>query len=196
MATNQVIAATSAAIAALLQAEALRDATLPSFTVSLFQAEQLQKPAEGVVVGVYLYRVDRSVTRQDRGLRVAPDGTYLASLPLDLHYLVTPWSASADTSQRLLGWATSVLNDTPVIPTTLLNTFPAEQPVFGDHEQVELVWENLTLQDLYDVWQVASQRAAPSASYVARSVVIDSRVRVDHRGLVRERDFEYSGGPS
>ena len=196
MATNRAIAATSAAIAALLEAEALRDPTLPRFTVSLFQAEQLQKPAEGVVVGIYLYRVNLSVARRDRGLRTAPDGTYLASLPVDLHYLVTPWSASAETSQRLLGWAASVLNDTPVIPTSLLNTYPAEEPVFADHEQVELVWEPLSLQDLYDVWQVASQRAAPSASYVARSVVIDSRVRLDGSGLVRERDFEYSGGPS
>lgn len=195
MATNQAIAATSAAITALLQAEALRDATLPAFTVSLYQAEQLQKPAEGVVVGLYLYRVNLSVARRDRGLRTAADGTYLASLPLDLHYLVTPWSANADTSQRLLGWATSVLNDTPVIPTTLLNTFPAGTPVFADHEQVELVWEPLSLQDLYDVWQVASQRAAPSASYVARSVVIDSQVRLDDAGMVRERDFDYAGGP-
>src|SRR4051794_32859193 len=132
MATNRAVVATSAAISALLEAEALRDTTLPHFSVKLYQAEELQKPAEGVVVGVYLYRVNFSVVRRDRGLRTAPDGTYLASLPLDLHYLVTPWSASADTSQRLLGWAASVLNDTPVIPTTLLNTFPSEEPVFAD----------------------------------------------------------------
>ena len=196
MATNRAIAATSAAISALLEAEALGDAQLPRCTVSLYQAEQLQKPAEGVVISVYLYRVNFSVVRRDRGLRTAADGTYLASIPLDLHYLITAWSSTADTAQRLLGWAVSVLNDTPVIPTSLLNTFPDETPVFGDHEQVELVWESLSLTDLYDVWQVAAQRAAPSASYVARSVTIDSHVRVGDGGLVRSREFQYSSGPS
>lgn len=196
MATNRAIAATSAAISTLLTAESLRDPQLPRCTVSLYQAEQLQKPAEGVVISVYLYRVALSVVRRDRGLRVAADGTYLASIPLDLHYLVTAWSASADTSQRLLGWAVSVLNDTPVIPASLLNTFPDSAPVFGDDEQVELVWEPLSLTDLYDVWQVAAQRAAPSASYVARSVLIDSTVRTDGGALVRERDIQYSGGPA
>jgi hypothetical protein len=194
MATNRAIAATSAAIAAVLEAAAVADAQLPRFTVGLFQAEQLQKPAEGVVIGVYLYRVHLSAVRRDRGLRVADDGTYLASIPLDLHYLVTPWSASADTSQRLLGWAVSVLNDTPVIPTGLLNTFPGER-VFDDDEQIELVWEPLSLPDLYDVWQVSSQRAAPSASYVARAVRIDSQVRVDGGSTVLERQLQLAGGP-
>jgi hypothetical protein len=196
MATNRAIAATSAAISTLLEAEALKDTQLPRCTVSLYQAEQLQKPAEGVVISVYLYRINISVVRRDQGLRTAVDGTYLASIPLDLHYLVTAWSSSADTAQRLLGWAVSVLNDTPVIPTSLLNTFPDETPVFGDQEQVELVWEPLSLTDLYDVWQVAAQRAAPSASYLARAVRIDSQVRVDGGGLVRERNLELAKGPS
>jgi hypothetical protein len=194
MATNKAIAATSAAIVGLL-ADAQRDPTLPGFTVNLYQAEQLQKPAEGVVVSVYLYRVNLSVTRRDRGLRTTPDGTYLASIPLDLHYLVTPWSSEADTAHRLMGWAVSVLNDTPVIPTTLLNDFP-DSDVFGQNEQVELVWEPLSLQDLYDVWQVATQQAAPSASYVAREVMIDSRVKVEDGKLVGTREFRYAGGPS
>jgi len=196
MATNNAIAATSAAIVGLLEAEAQRDATLPRFTVSLYQAEQLQKPAEGVVVSVYLYRVNVSLTRRDRGLRTTPDGTFLASIPLDLHYLVTPWSSNADTAHRLMGWAVSVLNDTPVLPTTLLNDFPDTEDVFGQNEQVELVWEPLSLQDLYDVWQVATQRAAPSASYVAREVMIDSRVAVGDGALVGTREFRYAGGTS
>jgi len=199
MATNRAIAATSAALVTMLTAESEREAQadplLPKWTVSLYQAEQLQKPTEGVVISVYLYRVGLSVARRDRGLRVGADGTYLASLPVDLHYLVTAWSGSADTSQRLLGWAISVLNDTPVIPTSMLNTFPGT-PVFDDDEQVELLWEPLSLTDLYDVWQVASQRAAPSASYVARAVRIDSQVKIEGGGIVRERDLEVARGPS
>jgi hypothetical protein len=83
-----------------------------------------------------------------------------------------------------------------VIPPSLLNTFPDAEPVFDDDEQVELVWEPLSLTDLYDVWQVAAQRAAPSASYVARAVRLDSQVKVDGGGLVRERDLELAKGPS
>ena len=107
MATNRAIAATSAAIATLLEAEALRDPRCPRCTVSLFQAEQLQKPAEGVVVSVYLYRVNLSVARRDRGLRgrrTAPTSPRSRSTCTTWS---RAWSASADTSQRLLGWAAS-----------------------------------------------------------------------------------------
>lgn len=175
MATDRAIAATSTALVTLLMAESQRDPQLPPCTVSLLQAEQLQTPAEGAVIGVYLYRVRPSDVQDDRGLGVPGQPHVPPSVCLDLHYLVTALAGNADMSQRLLGWVISVLNDTPVILASSLNTFPATEPVFEDDERVELVWEPLSLTDLYDAWPVAARRAAPSASYVARAVRIDSR---------------------
>lgn len=94
-------------------------------------------------------------------------------MAVDLHYLVTASAADAATSQHLLGWAISVLNASPVLPPSVLNTSPDMDPVFEDGEAVVLVWEPLSLADLCDVWQVAAQRPALSATYVARAIRID-----------------------
>lgn len=175
MATNRAIAATSTAIVSLLSAESQRDPQLPPCTVSLFQAEEFQKPSEGDVIGVYLYRVGLSDVQPNRD-RPEPGGPHLApSITLDLHYLVTVLAANAASSQLLLGWAISVLGENPLLAPGALNTFLDTEPVFEDSEAVGLVWEPLSLSDLYDVWQVAGRQVAPSATYVVRAVQIDPR---------------------
>ena len=173
MATNRAIAATSTAIVGQLIAESQRDPKLPQCAVRLFDAERLLQPAEGAVIGVCLYRIGFSDVQPDPGLPV-PDGPHLAHpMAVDLHYLVTASAADAATSQHLLGWAISVLNASPVLPPSVLNTSPDMDPVFEDGEAVVLVWEPLSLADLCDVWQVAAQRPALSATYVARAIRID-----------------------
>jgi hypothetical protein len=198
MARYHGIAATSNAIRLLLEnAAATSEWSGGSF--ELYQAEQLQKPLDGTKpkISVYLYRVLLSTVRRDRGFRIGPDGRrYRPSIPLDLHYLVTAWSSDAKTAHQLLGWAIRVLDDTPVLPVGLLNAYQAGLEVFGPDETVELVWEPLSLTDLYDIWQVSAQSQAPSASYVARMVMLDSDVALDDGELVHMREFDYAAGPA
>ena len=142
----------------------------------------MQAPIESnkAKLSVYLHRVLLSTARHDRGPRVARDGRhYRPSIPLDLHYLVTAWSSDARTAHQLLGWAIRVLHDTPVLPTGLLNTYQAELEVFGPEETVELAWEPMSVTDVSDIWQVSAMHQAPSATYVARSVVLDSEVALE-----------------
>lgn len=198
MATHHAIAATTNAIRLLLEhAAATSEWATGAFAVA--QADDLQKPIEAgkAKVTIHLHRVALSTARRDRGPRVGRDGQrYRPSLPVDLHYLVSAWSADARTAQQLLGWAIRRLDDTPVIPTGLLNAYQAGLTVFAPDETVELVWEPLSLSDLHDVWQVATQSQAPSATYVARMVRLDSDVVLDGGGLVQERAFDYAQGPA
>jgi Pvc16 N-terminal domain len=198
MARYHGIAATSNAIRLLLEnAAATSEWSGGSF--ELYQAEQLQKPLDGTKpkLSVYLYRILLSTVRRDRGFRIGPDGRrYRPSIPLDLHYLVTAWSSDAKTAHQLLGWAIRVLDDTPVLPVGLLNAYQAGLEVFAPDETVELVWEPLSLTDLYDIWQVSQQNQAPSASYIARMVQLDSDVPVDEGELVHVREFDYAKGPA
>jgi Pvc16 N-terminal domain len=194
MARYHGIAATSNAIRLLLE-NAGATSELSGGSVDLYQAEQLQKPLDGTKpkLSVYLYRVVLSTVRRDRGFRIGPDGQrYRPSIPLDLHYLVTAWSSDAKRAHQLLGWAIRVLDDTPVLPVGLLNSYQAGLDVFAPDETVELVWEPLSLTDLYDIWQVSQQAQAPSASYVARMVMLDSDVEIDDGELVRVREFDYA----
>lgn len=148
---------------------------MPPCTVSLLQAEQIKTPTEGAVVGVYLDQVRPCDAQDDRGLGMPGQPHAPPSICLDLHYLVTVLAGNADTSHRLLGWVISVLNDTPVIMASALNAFSATGPVFRDDERVELVWQPLSLSDPYIAWPAPAQRPAPSVSFVARAVRIDSR---------------------
>jgi hypothetical protein len=197
MARFHAIAATSSAIRLLLENAAGRSG-LANVTVELYQAEDLQKPVDAAKpkLGIYLYRVLLSTARRDRGLRVGPDGlTYPPSIPLDLHYLVTAWSPDPRTAHQMLGWAIRVIDDTPILPAALLNTYQAGVTVFAPDETVELVWAPLTLTDLYDIWQVSAQNQAPSASYVARMVKLDSESEIPPGAPVEERRFDYAKGP-
>ena len=115
------------------------------------------------------------------------------SLPLDLHYLMTAWAKDAGTQQRLLGWAVRVMHDTATLPAGVLNAFGPE-PVFRPDETVEVVWETLTQQDAYDIWDVARPNQQPSAAYVARIVEIDSAVAVADGPLVQTRTFQAERG--
>ena len=199
MARHHGIAAASNDIKLLLENAAATDPDWAGTSVDLYQADDLQKPMEGTkpTISVYLYRVVLSSVRRDRGVRRAPDGrVFRPSIPLDLHYLVTAWSSDATTAQELLGWAIRTLEDTPIVPVGLLNAYRSGLTVFDVGETLELVWEPLSLTDLYDIWQVSQQHQAPSASYVARMVQLDSEVPLDAGDLVHIREFDYAKGPA
>ena len=159
MATYPAIAATSNAVRLLLE-NAAATSEWSDTAFELFQADELQDPisASKSRVSIYLYRVVISTVRRDRGPRIAPDGRiFPPSLPVDLHYLVTSWSADAVTAHRLLGWTFVVLQETPIIPAALLNAY--QDGVFEEQETVEFCWNPLPPADLSDLWQVASIRA-------------------------------------
>lgn len=199
MASHHAIAATSNAVRLLLENAAGSAPEWANAAFELYQADELQKPIDTgrPKVSVYLHRVLLSTARHDTGPRIEPDGRrYRPSIPLDLHYLVTAWSSDARTAQQLLGWTIRVLDDTPTIPTALLNTYEPGTEVFQPGEQVEFVWNPLSITDLNDIWQVASQHRAPSASYLARAVSLDSDVRVASGEPVRVRRFDHAVGPA
>ena len=146
-------------------------------------------------MSLYLYRITVSSTRNLRW-RIANDGTrYRPPIPLDAHFLVTAWASDPIKQQRMLGFAIRTLEDTPILPSGILNQHAPEPEVFRPEETVELVFENVSTQDQSYIWEVAQTKEQPSATYVARMIEIDSTVAADamaprHRAAIRPR----SGG--
>lgn len=160
-----------------------------------YDAAKLQKPPQGAPkVSLYLYRVALSSVRSNVGPRVGRDGQrYRPSIPLDLHYLLTAWATDPLLQQQLLGWCVAMLEETPVLPASLLNSYRAGQEIFHDGETVELIWQPLVWADLSDVWEVAKANQQPSASYLARMVQLDSSLPLVEYPLVQTREFDYTG---
>jgi len=200
MAGYDAIAATTNAVIRLLETAATtadwRDGDSP-LTVDFEPAgtDILQNPPEGTTpkVTLYLYRVTLSSVRRHIGPRVAPDGTrYQPSIPVDLFYLLTAWASDPLLQQQLLGWCVTVLEETPVLPRSLLNAYRGGEEIFHPDETVEFVWQPITLADISEIWEVAKTSPQPSASYIARMVQLDSTVKLDEYPLVQTREFDYA----
>ncbi|HEX8690267.1 MAG TPA: DUF4255 domain-containing protein [Solirubrobacterales bacterium] len=190
MASYAGMAATSEAIVSLLE-RALPGSEFAGAPVRLYRSGDFAAPMnEGV--SLYLHRIDLNTSRRNAPWRLGDDGRrYRAALPLDLHYLLTAWGSDPVKQQRLLGWATRVLHDTPVIPAGLLNHAGPEAGTFGSDEQIELVWEALPHADLSEIWDVAKANRQPSATYLARSVEIESKILLEEATEVQVRDLGF-----
>jgi hypothetical protein len=107
-------------------------------------------------------------------------------LPLDLHFLLTPWGSHPSTQHVLAGWMMRVLEDTPVLPSGLLNR--RTPGVFQPDESVEIVLGELATEDLFHLWElIGANSYRMSVPYVARNVRIESQRTVDEAELVQER---------
>jgi hypothetical protein len=183
------IAATSEAVRSLLKGAAA-DTVFAGTDFELFQASSLQKFPEKATVSLYLYRVVVNNAQRNMAPRPAPNGRRRRHpLPLDLHYLLIAWVNDAASQQRTLAWCARVLEDTPILPSSLLNAVGPENDVFLPDETVELTYDPLSLQDLYNVWQVAPSNQQPSLAYVARMVRIESPTTLAEYEPVQTRDF-------
>jgi hypothetical protein len=192
MATFPAIAATSMAILGLLESAAAAEPEFSTAAFSLSTSADLQGArSDRLAVSLYLYHVAVNTSRRNLPPRVDALGVRRKpAIPLDLHYLLTVWSKDPATQQRMLGWAARVVHDTATLPAAVLNRHAPEE-VFRPDETVEVVWQNLSQQELSDIWEVARANQQPSASYVARIVEIESDVSLDEYPLVQTRDLGY-----
>lgn len=192
MAKTQAIAATSDAIRSLLDRALAQSSTLSSYHASLLDIDKMPSGDNtDPVVLVYLHRVTVSAFRRNAPPRVNEHGDRVRPpIPVDLFYLITAWAPTPLVEQTLLGFAARTLEDTSILPATLLNDGPFAG-VFRPDETVELVWTPLSIQDEMDVWQVAQTRQLPSAHYVARGVEIDSELPYEEYPDVQTRDLDF-----
>jgi Pvc16 N-terminal domain len=194
MASYPAIAAMSDAVLGLLRTASI-GGEFEAVTFAHYGSGNFQNPM-GLGLSLYLYRVSVSSTRNLRW-RVAADGTrYRPPIPLDAHFLVTAWAADPIKQQRMLGFAIRTIEDTPILPSGILNQHGPEPDVFRPEETVELVFENVSTQDQSYIWEVAQSKEQPSATYVARMIEIESSVAADYEAIVQTRGFEVTTGVS
>lgn len=140
-------------------------------------------------VSLFLYRIFIDGTHRTPGGRWTPDGGRAdTQLPLDLHFLLTTWGKDASTQYAIAGWMMRTLEDTPILPSGLLNRrTPA---VFHDDEAVEVVAGEIATEDLMRLWELIGPGSYQlSVPYVARNIRIEAE-RPDPGaggGLVQER---------
>jgi len=189
LATYHAIAAMGQAVLGLL-AESCPHDEFPGARFEAYQAANFRQPMEEGVA-LYIHRVGANPTRRNPPPRKTADGrVYKQSLPLDVHFLLIPWSRSAARQHMMLGWLMRVLEDNASLGGGFINRFSVVPDTFTDGDSVEIVLDPMAMQDLLSVWEVAKPNIQISASYVARYLPIDSEVLLPDPGPpVQSRTF-------
>jgi Pvc16 N-terminal domain len=188
MATPNAIAAIGQAILSLIAAGVPHD-EFASAKFDLYQAKDFQAPMEEGV-SLYLYRVTPAGEIRNYPPRIAPDGRkFKQLLPINLHYILSAWAREAVKQQRLLGWAMRILEDTPVLPSGVLNQGGPESDTFRSTETVDLIMETISVYDMGAIWDVSKPNVQPSVGYVARMLGLESQLEVTEAPAVQTRVF-------
>lgn len=140
-------------------------------------------------VSLFLYRVHVNPTQRSPLVKDPVGNVRRQLLPLDLHFFLTVWAPKASLQHAILGWAMRVLEDTPVLPSSLLNGVREE--TFRGDETVELVAGQLTNEELMRIWDDLGTEYQLSVPYVARVVRIESLAGLSEGEPVTRRQFEY-----
>ena len=143
--------------------------------------------AQGVTL--FLYRVHVNATQRSPLVKDPVGNMRRQLLPLDLHFFITAWAPEASLQHAILGWALRLLEDNPVISSSLLNG--VREDTFRGDETIELVAGQLTNEELMRIWDDLGTEYQLSVPFIARVVRIESLVELSEGEPVTRRQFEY-----
>ena len=196
MANFRAIAAVSNALAGLIRdrwAKEIQNAgtqnagTRNAGTVTIYQPRSFDAPMTDEGFSILLFRVAVNGSVRNLTYRRDPDGRrFRPSLPLDLHYLITPWAGDGEVQHGMLGWVMRMLEDQGSLSASHLNDYIGKPDVFAPNEAADIVCDPLALNDYLTLWDRLKNLPA-SATYVLRMVVIDSDQVIDDGPPVQTR---------
>ena len=126
-------------------------------------------------VTIFLYHVGINAEMRNGPRRSLLNGaTQRPPLPLELRFLVTPWTQETRDAYRIAGVIAQVFYDHAVLGfgDLLGNT------VWAPDDTVEIMMESLPVEEHFDIWEPADIPYKLSLSYLARIIGIDSAITV------------------
>lgn len=171
-------------------------AALGNVTVSVLPPDRVVSGSEASQLNLFLYQVSPNSGWRNEGLP-ARDGhgqqrVSNPPLALNLHYLLSAYTAEDLHAEILLGYAMQLLHETPVLSRRAIRTALIPSPAVGAglppalqaladsglEEQIELIKitpEFLSTEDLSKLWSATLSHLRPSAAYMASVVLIQAR---------------------
>jgi hypothetical protein len=190
MAGFRAITATCQAVIRLLEQtwEQTTMSNNETLTFRVYTTDDFQSAEISRGVSLFLYNVSINPAQ-----RIPPGRPRVGAaprprqLPLDLHFLLTPWADEASLQHEILGWTMRVLEDNAVLSVATLNT-PSDD-VFEPDETVEIIGTSLSIEDMLRIWDGIPGNFQLSVPYVARVVRIDSERTPTGGGTVLTREL-------
>ena len=193
-----VLRATSKTLAGYLEQQFQADTVLRTFfssgggmVVSLNTPEEMnENNTQGL--SVWLYRVVRDDQRlNDPPRRLSPDQSLQPPLPVRLHYLITPitasnQSASPETEQLILGKVLQAFHSHPELRGTDLKAELA-----GTDAELHILLETMSLEEITRVWEALEGSYQLSVTYEVSLVNIEAAIEPERTTPVEVVAPEY-----
>ncbi|EAR22018.1 DUF4255 domain-containing protein [Nitrococcus mobilis] len=178
MADFQAVAAVGESMVRFLNLSFDEDEPVPGNHTSavLARTEDLVPSNQATVIvapalSIFLFRVGYNETMRPAWSAVGHQQGR-SHLPLDLHFLLTPWAANATFEQRILGRAMQALDSSPILSGPLLVD---NATGWSPNEAVQICLENLSTEDVMRTFDSLPADYKLSVSYMVRIIRIDER---------------------
>lgn len=121
-------------------------------------------------LSIFLYRVDFNMTMRAAWAGVtAHDG--VPHLPLDLHFLLTPWADNAEAESSILGRTIQLLDATAILSGPLLH----QSGDWAPNEAVQVLIDELSTEAVMRTFDSLPADYRISVPYIARVIRMDAR---------------------
>ncbi len=190
MSDYPVISAVSQTLRTVLTANITQstDSQIKNVPIELLSPREMQDNNEVLGVSVWLYRVTRMADMlNEPPQRITATQIVRTPLSILLYYLVTPVATDPLTRHALMGKVLQVLND-----HSILRGADLQGILQGTTDQLRVVLETLSLEDLSLVWDALSEPYQLSVSYLVQVVCIDSALEPVHTSTVLEKNTKYT----
>jgi Pvc16 N-terminal domain len=164
------------------------DSQIKNVPIELLSPREMEDNQENLGVSVWLYRVSRMADLlNEPPQRISLTQIVRTPLPILLYYLITPVATDPLTRHALLGKVLQVMNDHAILRGADLQGI-----LQGTTDQLRVVLETLSLEDLSLVWDALSEPYQLSVSYMVQLVSIDSAEQPVKTSLVIEKNAQYT----
>lgn len=166
MATDAVVRDMSDTMVALLKAGV--PPLVNANDILLSTPDDFQADPPQPTITVFLYRITLNPEMRNGPRRLLPDGRLTRPLlPIDLHFMITPWARQTSGELAVVGRILQVLYDRAELGPADLQGNSWERD-----DTVQLVLESLPIEDHYRVWETTDVPYRLSLTYVARVIGI------------------------
>jgi hypothetical protein len=138
-------------------------------TFQLISSSELADPTVDFADGITLLLYRATISEHVRNARPVDRPDAIPALALDLHYLMSAWSKSAQTEQVLLAWASSMLHQHAILDASSLTPDAGWSP----DDAIHIVPSDISTEDMMRVWEAMAPPYRVSLSYTARVVRLD-----------------------
>jgi hypothetical protein len=139
-------------------------------------------------ISLWLYRVSRNEHVMNQApQRVAADQIARNPLPMNLYYLITPFTNDPEDEQALLGRVLQTFSD-----HSTLRGSDLQDSLLGGVEELRVTLEQLTLEELTRIWNSLQEPYQLSVTYVVQLISIDSAHAPVRLSPVQVRESTYA----